>query len=135
MIDSTSPHFQTPVIRRANPAYDDDSLSKMLEAAESHPRRRWQDGRALTHPNDWQPNTSSHVVMAACQSFEGAYEDDVGGVFTTAFLDALRARPLQSTSYTQLVDILGYVGRQQHPLVAGDNMNCLVFRIPQVADL
>lgn len=108
-------------------------LGPLLEAAESYERKRWQPGLAKSHPNIWRPDRSTHVVIAACRDSEAAYENNVGGVFTSALLRALyNHNPLGTTSYLQLIEIMGPVGAQQLPTVAGSNTNCLVFRIPQV---
>jgi hypothetical protein len=105
----------------------------MLDAAELYERKHWEPGFAKSHPNDWKLDRSSHVVVAACRSFEGAYEDDFGGMFTLAFLQSLENyNPLESISYLQLIEIMGPVGAQQLPIVAGSNVFCLVFRILQV---
>jgi hypothetical protein len=112
-------------------------LGRMLKAAESYGRKCWRPGLALSHPDIWKAGLSSHVTIRACHNVEGAYEDDVGGAFTSKFLQVLRDYPLTLVSYQQLVGIEGLMGatggagRWQVPLVTGDNADCLVFRIPQ----
>jgi len=114
----------------------EDGLKRMLEAAESYGRKRWQPGLALSHPNDWRINSSSHVVIASCKDTEQAYEDATGGVFTSAFLRVLWNDSLTAMTYEQLVEVgghlghIGAVGYQQSPVVAGRNVDCLIFRIP-----
>jgi hypothetical protein len=119
------------VSRRTRPSTI--GLGPMLEAAESYERKRWVSGLATSHPRCWRPDLSSHVVIAACSDFEGASENSDGGVFTAALIRTLENHnPLELISYSRLLAIMGPVGGQQMPAIAGFHVDCLVFRIPQV---
>lgn len=71
---------------------------------------------------DWEPETSSHVALGACQNDELAYEveDDMGavrGVFTKAVVDSLR-----SGRYASLAELIYGLPELpgQTPYVTGD---------------
>ncbi|KAK0445986.1 caspase domain-containing protein [Desarmillaria tabescens] len=81
--------------------------------------------RCSVTAHDWQPDTSSHVVLAACQKNELAREaeDDTGtvnGVFTKSLVDSLRSGQLkEESSYVDLIAGLPELPYQT-PFVAGD---------------
>ncbi|SJL15063.1 uncharacterized protein ARMOST_18545 [Armillaria ostoyae] len=71
---------------------------------------------------DWEPETSSHVALGACQNDELAQEveDDMGavhGVFTKAVMESLRSG--QHASLVELIYGLPELPGQT-PYVAGD---------------
>ncbi|KAK0446032.1 uncharacterized protein EV420DRAFT_1571395 [Desarmillaria tabescens] len=70
---------------------------------------------------DWQPDMSSHVVLAACQEYHYAREeeDDEGvihGVCTKLLVDALRSRHSRKSTYVGLMSRLPTM-----PFVIGDH--------------
>ncbi len=77
----------------------------------------------------WQPDMSSHVVLAACQKNKYAWEenDDEGtthGVFTKALMDSLRSG--QSSTYIDFIARL-LKWPDQMPFVAGDHKDDLIW--------
>ncbi len=72
---------------------------------------------------DWQPDISSHVVIAACQDYQVAKEtlgkQGFGGVFTTTLVRVLRSGHWKKeTTYGELTDHLNQSSTQT-PAVAG----------------
>ncbi|PBK70853.1 hypothetical protein ARMSODRAFT_955602 [Armillaria solidipes] len=72
---------------------------------------------------DWQPDTSSHVVLAACQKNEYAREEEYDeetthGIFTKSLVDSLRSG--QGSTYVDLIAGLPKLP-DQTPFVAGDH--------------
>jgi len=110
--------------RQAEPL--DRSLKNMLLAAEDNPHKQWASGSALAE--NWKPDLSSHVVLAACQDFERAWEcgDDKGGDFTVALLKALRSLPLDTTTYHDFIKRIGRLPRQQ-PYAVGSRVGNVIF--------
>jgi Caspase domain len=111
-------------LRRTSPL--PNSLRSMLEAA----AMRYHKSIDKFQPGQWVPSRTSHVVLAACQEFQGANEDSVGGRFTSALLNVLKTEPLNSVSYGQLITMMiGPLGHEQLPVVAGEHKGSNVFRI------
>ncbi|KAK0470736.1 peptidase C14, caspase domain-containing protein [Armillaria novae-zelandiae] len=77
------------------------------------------------HDGDWSPDMTTHVILAACQEYELAKEDESetgwNGIFTRALLEALKSIRLRAEStYCDLIDTLridNHAG--QRPMVAG----------------
>jgi hypothetical protein len=109
-------------------------LALMLDAAEDNEHKHWQRGIAKAHPHQWRPDMSSHVMITACREHEVALENASGGNFTSALLSALRTKPVASASYVQALSMIDYLGAQQSPVVSGQYMDCLIFRIPPHGD-
>ncbi|PBK70878.1 hypothetical protein ARMSODRAFT_1017654 [Armillaria solidipes] len=72
---------------------------------------------------DWQPDTSSHVVLAACQKNEYAWEEEddeetTHGIFTKSLVDSLR-----SGQGSTFVDLMVGLSKwpDQMPFVTGDH--------------
>jgi len=119
---STS-HLKPTMSRGTAPL--DKSLHRMLLAAENNPRKRCS-GSTLVE--DWIPDLSSHVVLAACQDLERAWEcsGDQGGDFTVALLKALKSLPLNTSTYRDLIGSIGRLDRQQ-PCAVGESVDNSVF--------
>jgi hypothetical protein len=101
-----------------------DSLEKMLLAADNNPRKQASGSVRAEH---WTPDWSSHVVLAACQDYERAWEcsDGNGGDFTIALLKALRFLP-HHTSYRGLIEHIGRL-RRQKPCAVGSHVDNPIF--------
>ncbi|KAK0439909.1 caspase domain-containing protein [Armillaria borealis] len=108
----------SPLLRHA--------IEPMLEGA--HQRLaaypQYLAGRSVA-AYDWQPDTSSHVVLAACQKNEYAREEEddeetTHGIFTKSLVDSLRSG--QGSTY---VDLIARLPKwlDQTPIVAGDHMD------------
>ncbi|KAK0445214.1 hypothetical protein EV421DRAFT_2018422 [Armillaria borealis] len=99
----------SPLLRHA--------IEPMLEA---YPQ--YLAGRSVA-AYDWQPDMSSHVVLAACQKNEYAQEEEYDeetthGIFTKSLVDSLRSG--QGSTY---VDLIAGLSKwpDQTPFVAGDH--------------
>ncbi|KAK0232389.1 hypothetical protein EDD85DRAFT_889055 [Armillaria nabsnona] len=103
-----------------------NSIKPMLEGAHQRLAAYPQYlGRRSVAAYDWQPDTSSYVVLAACLEHEFAREeeDDTGihGVFTKSLVNALRSGQLKKGStYVDLISGLPQFFCQT-PLVSGDH--------------
>ena len=101
------------------------TLRDMLNAAELNPRKSWEVGLAVS--KDWEPDMTSHVIIAACQDYQKAWETaDHHGEFTAALLDALKSLTLNTTTYRGLVKHIGVLSRQE-PLAAGSLVDSVIF--------
>lgn len=73
---------------------------------------------------DWQPDTSSHVVLAGCQENQYAWEvnnaETTHDIFTKSLMDALRSDQLRGCTYTGLISGLPK-WLHQMPFIAGDH--------------
>jgi hypothetical protein len=71
-------------------------------------------------------DTSTHVILAACQDHQYAWEYRDEGAFTSLLLRVFNRLPLSSTSYAQLEDSFrGQLARQE-PVVYGFKKNSLI---------
>ncbi|KAK0217293.1 hypothetical protein IW262DRAFT_1397131 [Armillaria fumosa] len=97
----------------------------MLEAA--HTKLGKLSKYQSVSKKDWQPDMSSHVVLAACQAHQAAQEMEGAdncwnGVFTQALMETLKSDDLkEGTTYLDLV----YASKmppkaKQTPIVAGN---------------
>ncbi len=95
----------------------------MLRAAEE--RLKHLPGyKSVLSPN-WQPDTSSHVILAACQNFQTARETrmgkEYGGDFTRQLVRFLGSGDWRKgTTYEKIADHLNQTAYQT-PVVAGDH--------------
>jgi hypothetical protein len=105
-----------------------NSLEKMLRAAEDSRHKRLTGKSPLDE--DWRPDVSSFVVLAACQDFERAWEcnDGTGGDFTIALVTALKTQPLHTTTFIELIGRIGRLRRQQ-PCAVGTRIDNPVFHL------
>lgn len=97
--------------------------------------------RGPTHPTEIDDPLKTHVLLAACQHDDRAYEarqwtGQYGGDFTSLLLDLLRdpERDLTKTTYIGLFHTLGqqkYKSRlpKQTPYVEGDNKTRILFKM------
>ncbi|QRW14169.1 ICE-like protease (caspase) p20 domain protein [Ceratobasidium sp. AG-Ba] len=84
-------------------------------------------GRASIIPAGFaHKSLRSHVVLAACEASEKAWEEDGHGNFTRAILSVLEAAMTNQLTYVELMQSLGEIKRQ-HPQCEGINRNRAVF--------
>ncbi|PBL01552.1 hypothetical protein ARMGADRAFT_220429 [Armillaria gallica] len=109
-----------PTATRAMAPTSHSDVDDMLRAA--HTRlRHLPRYRSVLSP-DWQPDMSSHVLVAACQDYQTARESG-GGEFTWSLVDALTSGAYnQGTTYQDLADLLNR-SHTQTPSICGDHMN------------
>ncbi len=110
-------------------AVADEKLGEKLKTDDGSPRYRFVSAA------DWTVDVpvTSHVILAACQSYEYATEvrgDSAYGVFTSGLLSTLKsiiANPADLKgalpTYLELVSRLPANNCEQHPTVAGKCMN------------
>ena len=95
-------------------------IRSMLEAAKSHPRRKWS---ILDSSEDWKKGkVSSFVQLAACQDVQKAKEVTQNGrkygAFTWALVKALESASPRST-YADMIRKIGPLKGDQIPTVVG----------------
>ncbi|KAK0458302.1 caspase domain-containing protein [Desarmillaria tabescens] len=123
----SSPGGRTRSAYRTVPPLPRASIGPMLEGANqalmAFPE---YSARCSVAAPDWQPDTGSHVVLAACQEYQFAQEEveeDRGfhGVFTSALVQAFQSGQLKRGS--MYVDIIRALPQWPHqiPVVAGDH--------------
>ncbi|KAK0433302.1 caspase domain-containing protein [Desarmillaria tabescens] len=106
-------------------------FNDMLLAA--HERLIHLSGYKSVLSEDWQPDMSSHVVLAACQDWQTARETRVGGKcggnFTRQLIRALSSGTWKKeTTYIRLMDCLNH-SHSQTPVVAGEHKDeCLWYQ-------
>ncbi|PBL01668.1 hypothetical protein ARMGADRAFT_1158373 [Armillaria gallica] len=103
------------------------SLEDMLRTADE----RWKGLRGYQSvlSKDWRPDMDSHVILAACQSYQEAKEvqgnNEFGGVFSKELLRVLRSpKCRKETTYDGLIRLLNLPSDKydQIPLVDGTRM-------------
>ncbi len=107
-------------IRSVHP-FSRASLKSMLDAAEET-MKSFPGYRSIL-AEDWCPDMTSHVVLAACEKDEFAREDQgedgFNGFFTQALLSTLRSNELtEESTYIDLIRALPR-GKYQSPVAAG----------------
>ncbi|KAK0191745.1 hypothetical protein F5146DRAFT_930018, partial [Armillaria mellea] len=95
----------------------------MLRTADE--RMRHLPGYKSVLSDDWRPDTSSHVIMAACQSYQTARESHMGqeysGEFTRQLIYVLGSGDWQKgTMYEKMGVFLNHTSYQT-PVIAGDH--------------
>ncbi len=114
-----------PAIRAMNPTLY-TGIDDMLHAAHTK-LRHLPHYRSVLSP-DWEPDTSSHVCVAACQDYQAAREsggggDRCGGEFTKTLVGLLTSGKCnQETTYIQLTNYLNN-SFEQTPAVCGAHRN------------
>ncbi len=112
------------------------NVNDMLHAA--HTRLQHLPCYRSVLSQDWQPDMSSHVNVAACQDYQPAREsggggDRCGGEFTRSLVDALTSGACnQGTTYQDFVHLLNH-SPTQTPSVCGDHMNEPLWYLPNTA--
>ncbi|KJA24870.1 hypothetical protein HYPSUDRAFT_38216 [Hypholoma sublateritium FD-334 SS-4] len=75
----------------------------------------------------------SHVLLAACERNDPAYETDDGhGVFTTALLKLLRDTSYENFTYRSLIKALPALPRSQKPQCLGLNLDRCLFNSTKI---
>ncbi|PVF99186.1 hypothetical protein CPB86DRAFT_783981 [Serendipita vermifera] len=98
---------------------------EMLKKALDNPYRRSDYSSAMDV--DWKADMENIAMLAACHDYESAWEITVDGIsygaFTTALLKTLKTRPLDETTYSQVIQDIGHLPSakvpRQHPLAIG----------------
>lgn len=76
----------------------------------------------------YQPQSTTHVLVAACRPGEKAVENKDGGKFTNALLEAKQEIALHRTTYNHLIDyLLPMMPEDQRPLCLGRHRNRVIF--------
>ncbi|KAJ7130326.1 caspase domain-containing protein [Mycena epipterygia] len=110
-------------------------LVEMLQKIPSYP------ARPSVLSDEWTADWSSHVLMAACNDIERAYEDSVWhadglctskgahrhGLFTYALISALRSPEGRSATYYDLIKKVLTPLQNQIPIVVGPRRKSLVW--------
>lgn len=109
----------------------------MLEVAINDPRRK-QSGRPSPLSKEWEANWTSHIVMAATNDIERAFDSGEidhaqglcfyqtkmakhrHGLFTYALVNSLRSPQACLATYSTLIDQMGSQLHRQTPVVFGD---------------
>ncbi|SJL04296.1 uncharacterized protein ARMOST_07657 [Armillaria ostoyae] len=117
---SFSRHSQDLGMRSVHPTTYSD-VNDMLRAADE--RLKHFPGYRSILSEDWQPDMSSHVVLAACRDYQTAKEtwgkEGFGGVFTTTLVRVLKSDHWKKeTTYVELTHLLNQ-SYTQTPVVAG----------------
>ncbi|KAK0486302.1 hypothetical protein IW261DRAFT_1559707 [Armillaria novae-zelandiae] len=104
----------------------------MLQCADTSLRKYWPGAPSVLAEN-WSPDMTSHVVLAACREFEFAREvrrDDgnVAGIFTSALVTSLRSGLGDRVTYAELCSTLrDFMAQCQTPAVAGRKKDSFVW--------
>ncbi len=111
---------------RAMPPTFYSTVDDMLRAA--HTRLQHLPRYRSVLSQNWQPDMSSHVTVAACQDYQTAREsggggDGYDGEFTRSLVDALTSGECNhGTTYQDLANLLNR-SPTQTPNICGDHMN------------
>ncbi|PBK91149.1 hypothetical protein ARMGADRAFT_1166538 [Armillaria gallica] len=119
---SFSRHNQDLGMRSVHPTTYSD-VNDMLRAADE--RLKHFPGYRSILSEDWRPDMSSHVVLAACRDYQTAKEtwgkEEFGGVFTTTLVRLLKSDHWKKeTTYVGLTHLLNQ-SYTQTPVVSGDH--------------
>ncbi|KAK0443298.1 caspase domain-containing protein [Armillaria borealis] len=123
--------IQDQGVRRVAPL---DSPEAMLNAA-NESLSGYPDYQSVLS-EDWRPDKSSHVTLAACREYQFAKETLVkgvyNGVFTRSLVHALTSGHCKKeTTYADLIRALPW-SPLQNPVVAGDHKRALLWYRVQV---
>ncbi len=104
----------------------------VLHSADTSLQKYWPGAPSVLAEN-WSPDMTSHVVLAACREFEFAREvrrDDgnVAGIFTDALVTALRSGVSERSTYVDFCNTLRIaMAPFQTPAVAGRKKDSLLW--------
>ncbi|PBK83257.1 hypothetical protein ARMGADRAFT_677254 [Armillaria gallica] len=104
----------------------------VLQSADTSLQKYWPGAPSVLAEN-WSPDMTSHVVLAACREFEFAREvrrDDgnVAGIFTDALETALRSGVSERSTYVDFCNTLRIaMAPFQTPAVAGRKKDSLLW--------
>ncbi|KAK0437251.1 uncharacterized protein EV420DRAFT_1588730, partial [Desarmillaria tabescens] len=118
-------------IRTTHPTFHSD-VHNMLRAADQLLKHFPRYPSVLL--KDWQPDTGSHVILAACLDYQYAKEiggeEGYGGIFTKTLVDVLKLGAWRKeTTYVGLTHLLNQ-SYTQTPVVAGDHKyDCIWYQV------